>query len=181
MQETAVTPSPSSPPAEGQEGDKDSSIKGKKKRLSGLATMISKKKVMNRAEIIAQQRSENELKSYASLSRIGRPIYTQIKRKRSYLGPTKDTELTEVKESKRLIKLHNGATATEIAKKLKVKFKDMADHCLDLDLLMNPDDFIGMKLPKLLPDSTYTKLKMLPLTRQRRLGKKRHQTKKKKI
>ena len=126
----------------------DLSKKGKKKRLSGLATMISKKKMISssRSETLAQQRSENELKSYSSLSGIGMPLYTQIKRKKIYVGPTKNTELTEVKASKKLIKLHKGATAVDIAKKIKVKFKDLADRCLDLDLLVGPDDFLGMKL-----------------------------------
>ncbi len=163
----------SSPPApkDDQESDSDPSKKGKKKRLSGLATMMSKKKMVSRSEIIAQQRSENELKSYSSLSGVGRPTYTQIKRKKIYIGPTKDTELTEIKESKRQIKLHGGATAAEIAKKLKVKFKDMADQCLNLNLLVNPDDFIGIKLAAFIGDIYQYKVENIAFDEKKFLGK----------
>jgi len=126
--------------------DADKKEKDSKKRLGGLATMMSTKKGGSKSQVLNQVRADNELKSYAALSGTGRPIYTQVKRKRSYSGPTKDTEITEVKESKRVVKLHNGATGVELAKKLKVKFKEMVDACLDLNLLVGQDDYIGMSL-----------------------------------
>ena len=137
-------PSPETTQASGESLDK----KGKRKKLSGLASMMSGKKNLGRAETLAQQRSEIELKSYAAVSGTGRPTYTQIKRKRTYLGPTKDTLITEVKESKRVVKLHQGVRAVDLAKKLKVKFKDLADRCLDFNLLLEPDDYMGITMAR---------------------------------
>ena len=125
----------------------DKKEKDSKKRLGGLASMMSAKKGgVSRSATLNMVRAENELKSYAALSGSGRPIYTQVKRKKVYSGPSKSTEITEVKESKRVVKLHNGATAVELAKKLKIKLKEMIDKCLDLNLLVKGDDYIGMKL-----------------------------------
>lgn len=120
--------------------------KDSKKRLGGLATMMSGKKSSSKSQVLNQDRADSELKSYAALSGTGRPIYTQVKRKKSYSGPTKGTEITEIKESKRIVKIHGGVTAVDLAKKLKVKFKELVDACLDLNLLVKQDDYIGMKL-----------------------------------
>ena len=135
--------------AEATESDQDSSSKKEKdskKRLGGLASMMSGKKSSSKSQVLNQDRADSELKSYAALSGTGRPIYTQVKRKKTYSGPTKGTEITEIKESKRVVKLHGGVTAVELAKKLKVKFKELVDSCLDLNLLVKQDDYIGLKL-----------------------------------
>lgn len=131
---------------EGDESDSDKKEKDSKKRLGGLATMMSGKKAGSKSQVLNQVRADNELKSYAALSGTGRPIYTQVKRKKTYSGPTKDTEITEVKESKRVVKVHGGATAVDLAKKLKVKFKEMVNDCLKLNLLVKQDDYIGVQL-----------------------------------
>ena len=120
--------------------------KDSKKRLGGLASMMSGKKSASKSQTLNQARADSELKSYAALSGTGRPIYTQVKRKKSYSGPTKDTEITEVKESKRVVKLHGGATAKDLAKKLSIKLKEMIDKALDLNLLIKGEDYIGIKL-----------------------------------
>ncbi len=130
-------------------GDDDSDSKKEKdskKRLGGLATMMSSKKGGSKSQVLNQVRADTELKSYAALSGTGRPIYTQVKRKKTYSGPTKDTEITEVKESKRVVKIHGGATAVDLAKKLKVKFKEFVDDCLSLNLLVKQEDYIGVQL-----------------------------------
>ena len=128
----------------GEEGEKKT---GDKKRLGGLASMMSGKKTnINRSQALNQQRADSELKSYAQLSGTGRPMYTQVKKKRTYSGPSKGTNITEVKDSKRIIKLHGGGSAQDIARKLKVKLKEFVDKCLDLNLLVKGDDYIGMNL-----------------------------------
>lgn len=142
--------------AEGSEGasqsedgaDKDQDKKdSSKKRIGGLASMMSgKKAVVSKSQMLNQDRADSELKSYAALSLTGRPLYTQVKRKKSYSGPTKDTEITEVKDSKRVLKLHDGATAEQLAKGLKVKLKELINKCLQLNLLIKNGDYIGMKL-----------------------------------
>jgi len=126
--------------------DDDKKEKDSKKRLGGLASMMSGKKSTSKSQTLNQARADSELKSYGALSGTGRPIYTQVKRKKSYAGPTKDTEITEVKESKRVVKLHGGVTAVELAKKLSVKLKEMVDKALDLNLLIKGEDYIGLKL-----------------------------------
>jgi len=125
--------------------DDDSS---NKKRMGGLASMMTgKKAITSKSQAINMTRAEDEIKSYAAaLSGTGRPIYTQIMRKNDYMGPTKQTEITEVKESKRVVQIFKGVELGELAKKLSVKFKDLVDKCLDLNLLVKETDYVGLKL-----------------------------------
>lgn len=127
--------------------DANSSSGPSNKRIGGLATMMSGKKPnMNKAQVLNQERADTELKSYQALSGTGRPLYTQVKRKRAYSGPTKETNITEVKESKRIVKMSGGGTVDQLAKKLKVKLKALADQALDLNLLIKSGDYVGIKL-----------------------------------
>ncbi len=136
----------SSAPKEEQGQDKGAVAK-KGTRLSGLATMINdKKNFSSRTRNLEQERADQELRAYAALGRTGRPIYTTVKKKRAFAGPTKSTHITETKETKRIVKLHLGATAVELAKKLKVKLKDMIDQCLEINLLVKGEDYLGIKL-----------------------------------
>ena len=118
-----------------------------KKRLGSLASMMTGKKVIaSKAQAITMSRAEEELRSYTALSGTGRPIYTQILRKKDYLGPTQQTERTEVKESKRVVIIHKGSELGELAKKLSLKFKDLIDECLKLNLLIKETDYVGPSL-----------------------------------
>ncbi|WP_417335191.1 translation initiation factor IF-2 [Halobacteriovorax marinus] len=136
------------PEKKGEEGSSETSDDKKvsKGRMGALASMMSGKKNVNKSQALTQERADTELKSYALGGTIGRPVYSTVKRKKTYSGPTKDTEITEVKESKRVVKLHDGATSDQLAKKLKVKLKDMIDKCLDINLLIKSGDFIGIQL-----------------------------------
>src|SRR5690606_17513299 len=42
--------------------------------------------------------------------------------------------------------LHDGGYLVDVAKKLSVKFKELADKCLDMNLLIKPDDYVGIDL-----------------------------------
>lgn len=118
-----------------------------KKRMGGLATMMTGKKVIaSKAQAITMSRAEEELRSYTTLSGTGRPIYTQIMRKKDYVGPTQQTEKTEVKESKRVVQIHKGVELGELAKKLSLKFKDLVDESLKLNLLIKETDYVGPSL-----------------------------------
>ena len=118
-----------------------------KGRMGALASMMSgKKSNINRAQTLTQDRADSEMKSYAVGGGAGRPLYTQVKRKKNYTGPSKSTEITEVKEAKRIVKIHGFASSDHLAKKLKVKLKDMIDKCLELNLLIKSGDYIGMIL-----------------------------------
>jgi translation initiation factor IF-2 len=115
-----------------------------KKRIGGLASMMTgKKAIASKAQTLTMSRAEEELRSYTALSGTGRPIYTQIMRKKDYLGPAQQTERTEVKESKRVIVIHKGSELSELAKKLSLKFKDLVDECLKLNLLIKETDYVG--------------------------------------
>lgn len=117
------------------------------KRIGGLASMISTKKAnVNKSQLITQSRADSELKSYASLSGTGRPIYTQVKRKRIYSGSTMRTEITEIKDAKRVVKIHMGAPVEILAKKLSVKLKELIDKCLTINLLIKNGDYVGLIL-----------------------------------
>lgn len=129
-----------------KEGEEDEDGKSKR-RLGGLASMMSgKKPVTSKSELLNTTRADSELKSYAALSGAGIPIYVQPKRKKVYQGPTKQTAITEVKDAKRVVTLHDGCYLVDLAKKLSVKFKELADKCLDLNLLIKPEDYVGMDL-----------------------------------
>ncbi len=120
-----------------------------KKRLGGLASMMTGKKVIaSKSQALNFTRAEDELKSYVTLSGAGRPIYTQVLRKRDYMGPASSTELTELKDSKRVIHIHKGLELSELAKKLSLKFKDLVDACLKLNLLIKETDYVGPELTK---------------------------------
>lgn len=133
--------------ADGEDDEKKR--EASKKRLGGLATMVSGKKVgapVSRSQVLVQTKADEELKSYTALGVAGRPLYSQIKKKKTYSGPSKSTEITEVKEAKRIVKIHKGADVEQLAKKLSVKLKDLIDACLDLNLLIKAGDYVGMKL-----------------------------------
>lgn len=118
-----------------------------KKRMGGLASMMTGKKVIaSKAQALTFSRAEEELRSYTALSGAGRPIYSQIMKKKEYLGPTQQTEITEVKESKRIVHIHKGIELGELAKKLSIKFKDLVDECLKLNLLVKETDYVGPSL-----------------------------------
>ncbi|MFT6069297.1 MAG: translation initiation factor IF-2 [Bacteriovoracaceae bacterium] len=123
--------------------DKDPS----KKKFGGLASMMSgKKAAVSKSALLTQTRADSELKSYAALSGTGRPIYTQVKKKRIYSGAKNKTEITDVKDSKRVINIHGGATVVDLAKKLKVKSKELIDKALELNLLLKNEDYVGIIL-----------------------------------
>jgi translation initiation factor IF-2 len=144
-------PEASEADAESTDDDDDDKKKvleeGSKKRLGGLATMMSGKKVVaSKSALLNQTKADDELKSYAALSGTGRPLYTTIKKKKTYMGPTRDTEVTERKDAKRVVKLTKGADVETLARKLSIKLKDMVDKCLDLNLLIKSGDYVGIKL-----------------------------------
>jgi translation initiation factor IF-2 len=132
--------------AEGSDDEKKTED-ATKKRFGGLAAMMSGKKVaVNRSRNLNETKSEAELKSYAALSNLGRPLYSQVKRKKNFIGAKEKTLLTETKESKRYITLHKGGFIHEIANKLSIKTTELIDAVLEINLLVTKDDYIGIKL-----------------------------------
>ncbi len=119
--------------------------KDSKKRLGGLATAMSKGKAVGKTRDLTASRSAEELKSY-TVGQVGKGYYIPAKRKRNYMGPRGKTMVTEVKESKRLLYLHEGCLASELALKLSVKFEKLVNKCLEMNLLIKQGDYIGMAL-----------------------------------
>lgn len=118
-----------------------------KKKIGDLASMMSgKKTTISKSQTINQTRADSELKTYAALRGTGRPLYTQVKRKRIFTGSISKTELTDVKDVKRIIKIHDGCTAGELAKKLSIKLNGMIDKCLEINLLIEMKDYVGFIL-----------------------------------
>ena len=114
-----------------------------KKRMGDLAQIMTKGKAPKKD--LTQIRADEELKSY-SMGIVGKVAYTPVGKKKIYSGPSKQTEITEVKDSKRVINIPGVATGAELAKKLKVKFKEFANKALDMNLLLKSDDYIGITL-----------------------------------
>ncbi len=115
-----------------------------KKRMGDLAAAMGKKGAGGGKKDITVIRADEELKYASAL--VGKAIYTPAKRKKIYSGPTQRTLITEVKESKRVIDVHGVVTASDLAEKLSVRFESFLNRLLEINLLVKPDDFIGVKL-----------------------------------
>jgi translation initiation factor IF-2 len=114
-----------------------------KKRMGDLAAAVGKKAGAGKKDI-TMLRAEEELKFASGL--VGKTIYTPAKKKKIYSGPTQRTLITEVKESKRVITINGSTTAEDLAHKLSLKFEAFANKMLELNLLVRPEDYIGLKL-----------------------------------
>ena len=129
------------PPADEFDDDRAS-----KKKVGSLAALMSGKVKAPKLRDISQMRADEELKSYQALSGLGRPIYTPVGKKKVYVGPSQKTKITATKESKRCVDIYDFTTVENLAKKLKVKFKDLRDKVLDINLLVKIDDVLGLNL-----------------------------------
>lgn len=125
-------------PVTAADADKDS-----KKRMGDLASIVTKKGAA-KAKELTQVRADEEMKLASSI--LGRQIYTPVKRKKIYTGETKKTEITEVKDSKRVVNIFDVVTAAELANKLSQKFSNFKNEALKLNLLLKQDDYIGLQL-----------------------------------
>ncbi|MBT7766487.1 MAG: GTP-binding protein, partial [Bdellovibrionales bacterium] len=124
-----------------------------KRKLGDLAAIMSgKARNFNRSREITEQRASSELKSLATLNTLGRPLYSSVKKKRIYSGPSGETNITEVKASKRLVRIHKACMVKDLADKLSVKFDDLSDTVLDLNLLVKPEDYVGVILAQKIAD-----------------------------
>ena len=115
-----------------------------KKRMGDLAAAIGKKGVGAGKKDLTVIRADEELKYASAL--VGKAIYTPAKKKKIYSGPTQKTLITEIKESKRVIDIHGVVTAENLAEKLSVRFDSFVNRLLEINLLVRPDDYIGVKL-----------------------------------
>ncbi|MFP5386308.1 MAG: translation initiation factor IF-2 [Bacteriovoracia bacterium] len=132
---------PRKPTDEGPELTEDEKDK---KRMGDLAAAIGKKGVGAGKRDLTVIRADEELKYASAL--VGKAIYTPAKKKKVYTGPTQKTLITEVKEAKRFITINGVVTAEDLAQKLSVRFESFANRLLELNLLVRPDDYIGVKL-----------------------------------
>lgn len=114
-----------------------------KKRMGDLAAAMGKKAGGGKKDI-TMLRAEEELKFASQL--VGKTIYTPAKKKKMYSGPVQRTLITEVKESKRFVQVHGIIIAAELAQKLSQRFDAFANKLLEINLLVKPDDYIGVKL-----------------------------------
>lgn len=118
-----------------------------KKRMGELASAVKKTAVVGKStggRDITMLRAEEQSKFASQL--VGKSTYTIAKRKKVYTGPTQKTLITEIKESKRVVEIHGVVTASELAQKLSVKFEHFANKALEMNLLVRPDDYIGIQL-----------------------------------
>ena len=114
-----------------------------KKRMGDLAAAVGNKAGAGKKDLTVI-RADEELKFASAL--VGKTIYTPAKKKKMYSGPTQRTLITEVKESKRVVTINGAATAEDLAHKLSQKFDAFLNKMLEINLLVRPDDMIGVKL-----------------------------------
>ncbi|MBL7663999.1 MAG: translation initiation factor IF-2 N-terminal domain-containing protein, partial [Bacteriovoracaceae bacterium] len=115
-----------------------------KKRFGAMATAVSKKATANRSQEITLLRAEEEMKLASSY--VGTQIYSPAKKKKIFNGITRQTEITEVKDSKRVVVIHDVVTANELAQKLSQKFESLQNKALEINLLLSEDDYLGVGL-----------------------------------
>lgn len=115
-----------------------------KRKMSDLAAMMTRKST-GKAKDITQIRADDQMKFATKI--VGAATYQPAKRKRIYSGPSNSTIITEVKDSKRVVNVHQSATADELARKLSVKFDNFKTKTMKLhNLLLKEEDHLGMKL-----------------------------------
>lgn len=114
-----------------------------KKRMGDLAAVMGKKAGAGKRDLTTI-RAEEEMKYATQL--VGKAIYTPAKKKKIYSGPTQKTLITEMKESKRVVEVHGVITANDLAHKLGQRFEAFQNKCLEINLLVRADDYIGVKL-----------------------------------
>lgn len=141
--ETATTTTRSGLAPANSDGDSDDDDDKSKKRMGDLASLVAKK-TSAKAKDVTLIRADEELKFASAL--VGRTIYTPAKKKKVYSGSTQQTRITEVKDSKRFITVHDGCTAEDLAQKLSIRFESLANKVLQINLLINSEDYIGFQL-----------------------------------
>ncbi len=118
--------------------------KGKSsKRIGDLAAIVSKRGG-EKSKDIHQIRAEEGVKLASNV--VGNTVYIPARKKKVFIGETKNTIITEVKDSKRVVRIHDVITAADLAAKLSQKFKNFSGKCLDINLLVEQEDYIGIKL-----------------------------------
>jgi translation initiation factor IF-2 len=136
---------PARPAAAGGADKSEPAKEGKdKKRMGDLAAMVSKKGAVAKTKDVTQIRADEEMKLAHTI--VGRQIYTPVRKKKVYVGETKQTKITEVKDSKRFVVIHNVVTARDLANKLSQKFDKFRNKALELNLLVKEDDYFGPEL-----------------------------------
>jgi len=111
-----------------------------KKRIGDLAAIMNKKGAEKGKDLVGLKAAE-QLKLATRF--VGNNVYIPARRKKVYVGATKETSITEVKDSKRVVRIHDAILAKDLARKLSEQFKAFADKCLELNLLVKQDDYIG--------------------------------------
>ncbi|MBD65890.1 MAG: translation initiation factor IF-2 [Halobacteriovoraceae bacterium] len=114
-----------------------------KKRMGDLASIVSKKGA-GKSKDMTQIKADEQMKFASNV--VGRVMYTPTKKKKIYTGESKKTEITEVKDSKRVINIYRVTTGAELAQKLSQKFSKFQNRCLEINLLVKEDDYIGLEL-----------------------------------
>lgn len=114
-----------------------------KKRMGDLAAIMGKKAGTGKKDLTVI-RADEEMKYATAL--VGKAIYTPAKKKKMYSGPKQQTLITTMKESKRVIDVHGVITANDLAHKLGQRFEAFQNKCLDINLLVHADDYIGVQL-----------------------------------
>ncbi len=137
------TAQPNYAPGEPGAVEDDDKKGASKKRMGDLAAIVSKKGA-SKAKDMTQIRADEEMKLASSV--LGKVVYTPAGKKKVYVGQTKQTKITEVKDAKRVVNIYNIVTAGELAQKLSQKFEKFQNKCLQLNLLVKEDDYIGLEL-----------------------------------
>lgn len=122
--------------------DDDSESPKSKKRFGDLAAMVSKKGVEKKD--ITQLRADEELKYIHEV--VGHGVYTPPKKKKAWNGASKNTLITKVKDTKRVVYIHGACTISELAQKLSQTFESLANKALHINLLISPEDYVGVTL-----------------------------------
>ncbi len=119
-------------------------VQDKESLVKNTAVVDPLHKKVVKVKDVAQIKADEELKFATTI--VGRSIYTPIKKKNIYLGPSKKNTLTERKDSKKNIKIDGAISALDFAQQLSLSFDDFAAQVTKLNLLIKKEDFFGFIL-----------------------------------
>ncbi len=117
--------------------------KGKKRSIGDLAAIVSKRGP-DKSKDIQKIRVAENMRLASNV--MGNGVYVPARKKKVYVGETRNTIITSVKDIKRVVRIHDVITAEDLAKKLSEKFKSFSNKCTDMNLLVKKEDYIGLQL-----------------------------------
>ncbi len=80
------------------------------------------------------------------------PATSRLRKKKVHKGPVAHTQITEVKESKRVIKIEDRITVADLAQRLGIKAAAIIKQLMGLGMMVTTNDYIDLETAQLVAD-----------------------------